>query len=430
MIKKNKINIAVSIGAVFLISSFEAKAEPWQYQMRGYLSARLSSYTEEKSRNYAQAARAQIEQSTQFSPNLVALNQLRWTSNSIVSDLSTKSSAAKKDSYDTYLGENYLLYKSDSWVTQLGYQEVVWGEAFGFNYADIISPKDQRETLYTDAADARLPLLLFNGKTFFSSGELSGSVQFLMSPEPRFSKTLPVEIYAGHLLPQASLNVIKEKTPDIFQTNELGGKISASYLGLDMALFTYNYLSRDPHYILESASLSSITIKEAHTKVHSSGVSLAKTIYDFVFRTDIVETRDKMVNFVTAAGFLDAFPTRTLNTLISLDTPTYDDYSGILIFARSTLSDTMPNSFRQKTEQYAIAKISKNLGSDKTFDFSYTHEFLHTGQSIQTLINWPVNNSTDLKVGGEFYFGGEESNLKKYKNVSSIFFSIKNYFQL
>ena len=77
-----------------------------------------------------------------------------------------------------------------------------------------------------------------------------------------------------------------------------------------------------------------------------------------------------------------------------------------------------------------IAKINKDFGSDKSWEFSYTHEFEHTGHSIQTYLNWPINSTTDLKLGGQFYFGDETSNLNKFKNISSVFCSLKNYFQL
>ncbi|MBC7539764.1 MAG: hypothetical protein H7281_13165 [Bacteriovorax sp.] len=414
---------------VLLALTTKAKADSWRYQTRGFLSARLSTYTEEKSRNYGQLTRAQFEQLTEFSTNLTALNQLRWTSNTIDTDLSTKSTPSKKDNFDAYLGENYIKYKSDSWVAQIGYQEVVWGEAFGFNYADIINPKDQRQTFFSDASEARLPLLLFNGKSFFSSGDFSGSLQFLYSPEPRFSKTLPIDIYAGNLFLQSTLKVIKERTPQMFKETEIGGKISASYAGFDLALFTFSYLDREPHYLFSSATLTNITLQEEHTKIKSSGFSLAKTIYDFVFRTDVVMTQDKLVNY-TVNSQLKTFSTSSLNALVSLDTPTYNDFSGVLILARSTLKDIMLNSFRQRQEQYFIGKISKNLGNEKALEFSYIHEFENSGHSVQTFLNWPINNLTDLKLGGEFYFGDDLSNLKKFKNVSSVFVSIKNYFQL
>jgi hypothetical protein len=401
----------------------------WRYNTRGYLAAKLTSYPEQKTSTIGQLTRAEYEQTTEFSKNLEALNQLRWTSNTFDTDLSVKNIPTRKDNFQAYLGENYFKYKSESWVAQLGYQEIVWGEAFGFNYADIINPKDQRMTFFSDAPDARFPLLLFNGKYFFSSGGLTGSVQFLVSPQPRFSRALPIDFYLGDTLPQTSITVDKEKSPKLFKKNEIGGKISASYNGYDTSLFTYSYLDRAPHYELDSATLTTIALNEKHAPVKSTGFSFAKTIYDYVLRTDIVFTQDKTINFINNS-LLDSYPTNTLNTLISLDSPTYNDYSGVIIFARSTLSVVNANSFRDKQEQYIIGKITKNLGNDRTLEFSYIHELERSGHSIQTFLNWPITSSNDIKIGSEFYFGDESSNLKKLKKINSVFFSLKNYFQL
>lgn len=412
---------------LFLLLSSQAKAEATQYQMRGYLFARLTHNTAD-AKNYGQQTRGQIEQSAAFTSSFSAMNQLRWNANSINADLS-KTNLPKKDSFEVYLGENFLKYKSEHWVAQLGYQEVVWGEAFGFNYADLISPKDLRETLYSDADIARRPLLLANLKTLFSLGDLTGSIQLLYSPEPRFSRTLPIEVYAGDIVPNITFNVTKEKTPKVFTESEFGGKASLSYSGLDLSVFGFSYLDRDPHYVLDSATLTTINVHEEHNKVQSTGVALSKTLGDFVFRTDVVLTKDKKINSIEN-NLLINYKTDVLNYVVSIDSPTYNDYSGVLIFASSTIKDALPLSFREKNEKYVIGKLTKNLGSDKTFELSYTHELEHPGRTIQSFINWPINNSTDLKLGGQFYSGDEGSNLNKYKNISSVFFSLKNYFQL
>ena len=425
MIKKifTKVSIALT-----LLVPLAAQAD-WRYATRGYLSARLSAYTGDTSSDYGQYTRAKFEQTTEMTTNVMAMNQLRWSSNSLSSDLNAQGISNKKDNYDVFLGENYLKIKGDSWVTELGYQEVVWGEAFGLNYADIINPKDQKITLYNEASDARLPLLMFNGKKFFSSGGLSGSLQFIYSPEPRFNKTLPLDLFVSNILPQSTITVNKEKTPKIFKESEIGGKLSTSYAGFDTSLFYFNYKDRDPSYLLESATLTSVTLQEEHTKIKSSGVSLAKTVFDFVFRTDVVYNQNKTINYLNGTN-LSSYQTKSINALVSIDSPSYNNYSAVFILARSTLSDFIDQSFREKNEQYSIVKISKDLGGDKILDLAYTHQFEHSGHAIQTMLNWPVNSTTDLKIGGEFYFGDNQSNLKKFKNISSVFFSLKNYFQL
>jgi len=309
---------------------------------------------------------------------------------------------------------------------QTGYQDVGWGEAFGFNYADIVNPKDLRETFYTDYADSRQPMFLVNFKYFFENG----SLQFIYSPEPRFSRALPVDIFTRGVLPQTNIKTNIEKTPDFFKTNEYGGKLSTSFWGIDASVFYFSYLDRDASYVLKSATLSNVELDETHSKVKSAGVSVASTIYDnFVFRTDIVKTFDKKINSVNGFSLLST-PVDMTNIVVSLDTPTYNSFSGVLVLATSRLSEDLPQAFRQQDQTYSIAKISYDLGSEKSIDLSYTHEFDNNGHAVQSLFTWPVNETVEVRVGAENYWGNQNSQLSKIKNISNVFIGIKNYFQL
>ena len=394
---------------------------------RGYLSAKAQRYTtKETNEHTGQKHRAQIEQEVRFNENTLIVNQLRWNYSSLYSDISRSNTTEKKDNHDLYLGDNYLKYKSDSWVLQTGYQDVVWGEAFGFNYADIVNPKDLKETFYSDYSESRLPLFLMNYKYFFENG----SLQLLYSPEPRFSKPLPVSLFTKGILPQANVVSHRQKTPDFFKEHEFGSKISTSFWGLDTSIFYFNYLERDPYYTLESASLTSITLRENHERVQSAGLSIAKTVYDnFVFRTDIVHTKDKKENFVSGLNLLNTKLDST-NILLSLDTPTYYDISAIFIVASSWLSKDVPMGFRNKNESFSIIKLSYDLKEEKVFDLSYTHQYNDTSHALQALFTWPVSATLEMRFGGEHYWEEGAGQLSKIESVSNIFFGIKNYFQL
>jgi hypothetical protein len=402
-----------------------ASTSDWGIKRRGNLTAKLTSYTEKEVPNYGQYARAEIEQTTNIDENLIIKNQLRWTSNSQASDIVTKSKLEKNDSHEVLLGDNFIKCKKNDFITQVGYQDVVWGEAFGFNYADIINPKDMRETLFADQAIARLPLLLLNEKKLFSNG----SFQILYSPEPRFSKTLPLDLFIGDKFPQTEIGVIKEKSPDLFKTSEAGGKIAYSFNNLDTAIFHYSYLDRDPSYSISQMSASNLVLRETHTRLHSTGLSLTKTLGAHVLRTDIVYTQNKSINYIES-NQLKNFEANTTNFLISLDTPSFHNYSGVFIFAESKLDKILPNSIRSKTEQFSIVKMTKSFNDDQSLEFAYTHEFLASDNSIQTVLNWPLNNTVELKLGGQAYWGNANSNFSKYKKLNSVFFSLKNYFDL
>ena len=45
---------------------------------------------------------------------------------------------------------------------RVGNQSVVWGEAFGAYYADIVNPKDLRQSALGDVATWRLPIPMVN----------------------------------------------------------------------------------------------------------------------------------------------------------------------------------------------------------------------------------------------------------------------------
>lgn len=412
----------------FILSLFtvaNASLSDWGIHRRGNLAAKLTSYTDKNVPNYGQQTRAELEQTTDISNTITLKNQLRWTSNSLASDIAEKSKLVKKDSYEVMLGDNYLKYKHEGTIAQIGYQDVVWGEAFGFNYADIINPKDMRETLFADQESARLPLLLFNGKQLFSNG----SFQILYSPEPRFSKSLPLDLFIGDKFPQSQLTVVKEKSPDIFMTSEAGGKLAYTFHDLDSAIFHYSYLDRDPSYSIHSASLTNITFQETHTRLHSTGLSLTKPLHGHVVRTDIVYTQNKNINYIES-NLVKSFQTNALNFLISMDSPTFNNYSGVLIFAESSLEKIQPTSIRNKTEQYTILKLTKTFSDDKSAEIAYTHEFKSADNSIQTVLNLPLNNTLELRLGGQAYWGENNSLFNKYKKLNSVFFSLKNYFDL
>lgn len=401
-----------------------------QYQLRGKLSTKLTHNTGDANENTGQRFYSQFEQVAIVSDQLSYMLQARWNYSSLYTDVSNSPAVASKDTHELYPGENYIKWQSSNWVIQTGYQEISWGESFGFNFADFINPQDQTMTLYEEVSESKYPLFLVNLKYFLDNG----SLQFLYCPEPRFNKPLPINLFTEAFAPSVPFTSLREKTPNFFDENEWGGKFSFTYSGLDSALYLYDYLDRVPYYELASANATSVIVAEKHARIKSYGASLAKTIFDdFVLRTDFVLNQDRILNTVTTTPLGPSFSTTKTDEIdiqVSLDTPTYQRFSGAFIFAHSTLSDLDLPALREKTENYAIGKISYDFGQEKIFDLSYTHQFSHTGHAVQAFFNWPVTDLVELRMGGETYWGADESTLGQLKNISNVFFGLKTYFQL
>lgn len=409
----------------FYLIIFSQFAQSAEYELRGNFEYKLMNYTENTGNNLGHFSLFSFEQKSFFNKKFMALNQLRAKSTSIETDLVEKITTKKQNNFEALLGENYMRFQSDSLILQMGYQDIVWGESFGFHYADIINPRDERITFYSSQNDVRIPLLLINSKIFFKDG----SIQLLYSPEPKYSKTLPIDLFIGDSLIQDQIIVRKESTPKVFKEHEYGFKLSTSFTSLDLSLFYYNYLDRNPYYEILDASLTSITLDEKHSRISSTGVSFAKTLAGFVIRSDVVMTKDRKYNYINGFTF-SSFQSDTREVLVSLDTPSLKEFTGLIIVANKTLSQTIDGAFQNKSDTQVIGRITKSLEGDASIDFSYTHDVKSKGKAIQIFINLPVNNDTTLNIGAEQYFGNKESNYGKVKKINNVFFSIKNYFKI
>ena len=406
-----------------------ANAFAFSNKSRGFFKAKIKTYTNDVNNLNGQNYQFEIENNLKLNETYSLKNQVRALSSTLSDDVTTKYKANFKDRFKLFLGENYFKVNSDKFVVQAGYQEVIWGEAFGLNYADFITPKDLRETIYSDVSETRLPLLLINSKYFFNVDHYSGSLQVLYSPEPRFNKQLPLDLFIGDLFPMNSIELDEEDKKQIFNESEYGGKFSLSIEGHDLSVFAYNYFDRSPYYTIKTLNTSTLSLKENHAPIQSIGLSYAKTLSDFVFRSDVVKTQGKIVNYFSNQQlFNDA--TDVYDILISLDSPTYNNYSGLIVFGASSFSNTNHDFIRDQKEQYILTKISKTFENEKSLDLSFTREFSSGGNAVQTQFNIPVSNTLELKLGGEFYFGNEKSNLNHLKNMNNIYFSLKNFIQI
>ena len=409
----------------FLIFSLSTEVSAATYSISGNIENKFINYTENSSNNLGYYHYFQIEQKNKFGSYLSVVNQLRAKAESIEEDLASKKSINKKAMFDGYLGENYIRYQAPKWVIQAGFQEIVWGESYGFNYADIINPTDNRITFFSDKNQARIPILLLNSKYFFQNS----SIQLLMSPEAKYSKTLPIDLFVGDLIPQNSIQVHPEKSQSILKRNEYGLKLSMSSVGLDLSLAYFNYFNRNPYYTIKSASLTNLELNENHNRINSFILSLAKTLNDFIVRTDLVYTQNKIFNYFESQT-LKNYQANSKEVLLSIDTPTVNKFTGFLVYALKKQDQFKLNSFVPETENYIISKVTYNLENEKNFEVSYTRELKLNGNSLQGQLNWPISNTTELRAGSEFYFGDTGSNFSKIKKMNSLFIGIKNYFQL
>ena len=180
-----------------------------------------------------------------------------------------------------------------------GFQEIPWGETFGFPILDIINPRDYRDPLLLDPYWVRLPVASLNTQVFLDRV----TVQAVFTPLPRNnyyptpgSSFDPTRGIMGVTLSdQANANL-----GQIGFSSEWGGKISRLFEnGLDVGLVYYHHWNRNPIYTLSggvspgaatggSSALSTATLGADPTTLSIDGSIPTFTLSPSVSKVDTV----------------------------------------------------------------------------------------------------------------------------------------------
>jgi hypothetical protein len=418
-VKKYKVHLLIYSLVLAVHQSVQAN-ESW---IKGHLSTKIGHYLERVSSPRGLNFFASAETEKKLSESFQFKLQGRWKYQSLYEDLQAYSSD-QKNTKELYWGETYIQNKSSHYVLTLGYQEVSWGESFGFNYADLVNPKDNKMTLYSSSSEAKIPLLMANFKFFFQDG----SLQLIYSPEPIFNKSLPISLFTTNLFPNLSVRSNAEQKPDLFEENEFGGKLSYSVSGFDVSAFYFDYLNREAHYSIQSLNATTLTLNENHARVKSLGISASTTINEaYVLRSDLVLHKDKLYNQSTGTS-LTSVKRSSMDGVFSLDTPTFSQFSFAFIGAFSLLEEKLTSGFRSKDQIFSIVKVSYDFLEDKILDLSYTHQFNENGHSLQGQFTHPITGNFEYKIGLETYWGEKTSPLFQVKKINNVFVGLKNYF--
>jgi len=176
---------------------------------------------------------------------------------------------------------------------RIGFQQIAWGETFGFPVADLVNPRDLRDPYFFEMDWIRRSTLTANVQVFF--GDLR--LQAVATPIPRHNE-LPERGSSFDPFPE-TLDAVPLAARRDFpidrwgQDGEYGGR--ASYLfefGLDVALLYLYHWNRTPVFEigLDDGTLSLIPI---HERIHSAGLTFSQAFEDWVLRGDTVVHLDK-----------------------------------------------------------------------------------------------------------------------------------------
>ena len=175
------------------------------------------------------------------------------------------------------------------WRLAAGFQEIPWGETFGFPILDIVNPRDYRDPLLLDPSWVRLPVAAAQVQVFLDRLTLQG----VLTPLPRNNEFVSQGSIYDPIRNNAGISLSNTPNPTSGFVPEFGGK--ASYLfesGFDWGLIYYHHFNRNPVYSLQWVGANDPPVGSPYqlvpelNQVDTLGTTLSYSLGQFVLRLD------------------------------------------------------------------------------------------------------------------------------------------------
>jgi hypothetical protein len=240
--------------------------------------------------------------------------------------------------------EAVLAVRAGRWDLRIGRQQVVWGEAVGLFFADVVNPKDLREFLLRDFDDIRVPL--WGVGALYDAGK-DRVLEIFWSPEVRFSK-LPVagaefEFFVPP--PPTGVNVVFvpiAKPPRTFSSSNFGVRYSWLKNGWDAAVFYHRAFDDLPAISKELTMVGgvpTVNVSLRHPQVNRFGATVSKSIGSGVWRSEAVFTSGKLFEAETPTP---ALKRNALTAMVGASYPVSRYNLDAQLFQTAILGDAQP----------------------------------------------------------------------------------------
>ncbi len=332
---------------------------------------------------------------------------------------------AKIDSQTFFPRDNYIQYQGGIFRARAGYQQVVWGEAFGYYYADIVNPKDYREAGLGNLSQNRLNTPILNLQWIFSSN----SIQVLYMPTAGYSlmpssgSDFNINKPSGTL---ASYPIIIEREPlNPLTRAEYGLRFTQQYSPMDFSLFYLNYYDRFPIYQYQINPLTAgIVAKPDFRPLQTQGATVTIDYDGYLFRSEILKHTDRELNMIDGTNIAVGKTNETIS-VFGIDFPMVNKWLIAIQYSESLLEEKSTWARRPRMETIASVRISKTFSNNLIFETLLTDYTQDSSTLLQSQVTIPISNQNEVIFGADRFEGGDATAFGSLKNASRVWLMFK-----
>jgi hypothetical protein len=345
-----------------------------------------------------------------------------------VFDLTNHYSRAVRDDQrtDLSLRDTYLDYSQGNWDVRMGRQQIVWGEAVGLFYADVVNAKDLREFVLPDFDYVRIPQwgadVEYSLHNFHAEGVWLPILEFNTFGRPGADYFPNVPKPAG-----ANVSVSPERKPgDRLENGEVGGRLSYRSEGWDASIFHFRTWDTFPIF-KQNVDAKGLTLSPFHPRLTIDGFTVAKEFHDVVFKSEFVYNHPKYFLSTNPAA-PDGLELRDyFDYLLGADYTFSGNWSTALQFSQRVIPHYKSTLFSEKRYRSYITFFLRR----PFFDGRLTPEILIIKNVItrdvmvRPKVTWKIGGSWSWTTGLDLFGGASHELFGQYATKNRAYSTLR-----
>ena len=328
--------------------------------------------------------------------------------------------------YFSQLRDFYVDYSVGNLDFRIGNQQIVWGEAVGLFFTDIVNAKDYREFVLQDFDLIRLPEWALNASYIKDNLTL----EFIWLPQPKMNKLgVPgSEFSFNSNTPPLAIN---NNNPTLNIANsEIGGR--SVYLLNDLNLSAFYLYTWDKSGIIKSKSPGGSTnpLERDYERIHVLGGTFSKPLGDIMLKGELAYNAGSQIQLAGSNGISNT-QSDFLDYMLGFDytfTGGLRTNTQIIQHAITNYQDSIVGYDRALTT-YLSLWCSYLFWDDQL----EPELFLLTGLTNSELmarpaINYKLNDNWKVKIGADLFNGQQNLIFGQFQNSSRVYSQINYYF--
>jgi hypothetical protein len=313
-------------------------------------------------------------------------------------------------------------YLKESFFIRVGYQQVVWGEAFGSFFADVINPKDLRDGGLNSLYEQRLQIPILNIKWI----EKFWSAQLVLIPWPQFNKN---PSRGSPFLGDSSPNSPKLADLVLSESGSRGETLSAE-VGLrttflvgawDYSVFGFQGYDRNPYVTTQFDGVQAY-LQPRSLRYNLFGVTATKDFSSVLLRAELI--RHVMRPFQSFENLVFSYKRADqLVSVLGLDFTQLESWQAGIQIAIDDASGDLTAIERKKQVSLLQGRLAQER---KTSRLELSASISSDGGNLlQSVYTYFMSKAAELDLGVDVFGGGSDSATGRARDASRYYITIR-----